>query len=85
MRKLNCCTNHPEKETAYSCLKHGIYLCEDCLECRDPEIYCKHRSACAIHFMTKRKGNLDDGDAVKSPDDCDDQTSCNLVRKAQAR
>jgi hypothetical protein len=28
--------------------------------CRDPEIYCKFRSSCSIHFITKRKKGLDD-------------------------
>jgi len=35
-------------------------MCEKCLRCRDPEIYCKHRHACAIHFLTRRKGSLED-------------------------
>ena len=30
------------------------------MHCRDPEIYCKFRSSCPIHFLTKRKKNLDD-------------------------
>jgi len=45
------CINHPEKETDYLCMKHHIFLCEDCLECRDPETYCKFRTACPIYFM----------------------------------
>jgi len=49
------CVNHPDRETSYMCMKHGIYLCEDCLKCRDPEIYCKFRSSCPIWFMEKRK------------------------------
>ncbi len=49
------CINHPDRETPYICMKHQIYLCEACLECRDPKIYCKHRSACPIWFMSKRK------------------------------
>jgi tRNA-Thr(GGU) m(6)t(6)A37 methyltransferase TsaA len=32
------------------------------MECRDPDIYCKFRSSCPIHFITKRKGNLDEKD-----------------------
>jgi hypothetical protein len=40
-------------------MKHNIYMCQECLDCRDPEIYCKFRSSCPIHFLTKRKGNLD--------------------------
>ena len=37
-------------------MKHGVYLCEDCLRCRDPELYCKFRAACLIHFMDKKGG-----------------------------
>jgi len=49
------CVNHPDRETSYMCSKHGIYLCEECLECRDPDIYCKFRSACPIWYEHKRK------------------------------
>ena len=56
---MGTCINHPDRETPYICLKHQIYLCEACLECRDPKIYCKHRSACPIWFMSKRKENWD--------------------------
>ena len=59
---MRSCTNHPDRETAYVCLKHDVYMCEACLECRDPDIYCKYRSSCAIHFLTKRKGDLDGDD-----------------------
>jgi len=48
------CVNHPERETSYICMKHNIYLCEECLECRDPEIYCKFRSSCPIYFISKK-------------------------------
>ena len=53
------CINHPERETPYICMKHGLYLCEECLQCRDPDIYCKFRPSCPIWFMTKRKAGLD--------------------------
>jgi len=56
---LGNCLNHLDKETSYACMKHNIYMCEKCLACRDPEIYCKFRTSCSIHFLTKRKGNLD--------------------------
>jgi len=56
---LGHCVIHPERETSYVCMKHNIYMCENCLVCRDPEIYCKFRTSCPIHFLTKRKGNLD--------------------------
>ena len=49
------CVNHPGTETSYMCSKHGTYQCEKCLECRDPDIYCKFRSACPIWYEHKRK------------------------------
>jgi len=61
---LGYCVNHPEKETSYACMKHNLYMCEDCLVCRDPEIYCKYRSSCPIHFLTKRKGSLDEDEMI---------------------
>lgn len=48
------CINHPERETNYICMKHNIFLCEECLECRDPYIYCKFRPSCPIYFITKK-------------------------------
>ncbi|MCF8107114.1 MAG: hypothetical protein K9K64_16680 [Desulfohalobiaceae bacterium] len=50
---MPCCVKHPERETSYVCQKHEIALCEECLECRDPNIYCKYRSACPIWFIYK--------------------------------
>ena len=60
MRKLkvNHCVNHPDRETSYECLKHKIFMCQDCIDCRDPEIYCKFRESCTIWFLTKK--NFDD-------------------------
>ena len=52
---MGTCTNHPGRETSFMCSKHGIYLCEECLECRDPEIYCKFRTACPIWFEHKER------------------------------
>jgi ferredoxin len=48
------CIHHPDHETGYICLKHNIYLCEDCLKCRDPDIYCKFRPSCPIYFISKK-------------------------------
>jgi hypothetical protein len=63
------CAAHPERETRFQCFKHELYLCEDCLKCRDPDIYCKHRPACPIHFIDKRRrrpaaAGLDGGDTL---------------------
>ena len=41
------------------CMKHSVYLCDECLKCRDPNIYCKYRSSCPIWFMQKRKEGWD--------------------------
>ena len=56
---MSQCACHPDIETRFLCMKHNRYLCEECLKCQDPELYCKFRSSCPIHFLTKRKGNLD--------------------------
>jgi hypothetical protein len=61
------CIHHPDRETSYICMKHQIYLCEDCLECRDPKIYCKHRSACPIWFNGKHKEGWEAEDRKAAP------------------
>lgn len=48
------CVNHTETETAYKCMKHNIYQCDLCLTCRDPDLYCKYRTSCPIHFLSKK-------------------------------
>ncbi|MFH1566719.1 MAG: hypothetical protein ABIL09_01880 [Gemmatimonadota bacterium] len=48
-----CCANHPDRPTSYVCQKHGVSLCEECLCCRDPQLYCRHRTACPIHYLEK--------------------------------
>ena len=53
------CVNHQDRETQYLCMKHQVYLCEECLKCRDPKIYCKYRSSCPIWFMSKNKEGWD--------------------------
>ena len=55
---MDRCVNHPDRETRYECSKHQIYMCADCLDCRDPDIYCKFRESCTIWFLTKK--NFDD-------------------------
>jgi hypothetical protein len=52
---MGTCSRHPDRETPYQCIKHQIFMCEACMTCRDPDIYCKHRSACAIHFIEKER------------------------------
>lgn len=59
------CIHHPDRETNFMCQKYGIYMCEECLQCRDPELYCKYREACTIWFMTKKK-SLDEPQPKKA-------------------
>ena len=66
---MGTCVNHPDRETNYACRKHNIYLCEEYLECRDSEIYCKYRSSCVIWFMTKKISGLDDDSRVSTAND----------------
>lgn len=47
------CTNHPEREATFHCAKDDVYLCEECLKCRNPDIYCKFRTNCIIWEMQK--------------------------------
>ncbi len=49
------CVCHPEIDSRFLCMKHNLYLCEECLTCRDPQIYCKHRPSCTIWYTTKHK------------------------------
>ncbi len=49
------CKNHPYNETSHFCQKHGYYLCEECLTCGDPKLYCKNRQACLISYRDKIK------------------------------
>jgi len=48
------CIKHPLRETSYKCSKYDIYLCKECLHCKDPKIYCKFRQSCPIHFITEK-------------------------------
>ncbi|MDO9263434.1 MAG: hypothetical protein Q7U02_05675 [Desulfosalsimonadaceae bacterium] len=56
------CIHHPDRESAYICQKHNYYVCDDCLRCEDPKIYCKFRSRCPIRFI--EKNNQDEADAL---------------------
>lgn len=52
---MTTCVRHPQREATHQCLKYGNYLCDECLRCRDPKLYCKHRPACAIWFIDKQR------------------------------
>lgn len=54
MTAMGKCKKHPNRETPYKCEKYETYLCRDCLACKDPKIYCKHRAACSVYFITEK-------------------------------
>lgn len=56
---MGACINHPDRETRFICSKHQIYLCEDCLQCKDPDIFCKFRTSCPIWFIHKEQARQD--------------------------
>jgi len=62
---MDKCRNHPNKETSYVCTKYTIYMCELCLKCSDPDIYCKFRTSCPIWFVDKRKSGLDEDEPLE--------------------
>ncbi|RJP69364.1 MAG: DUF4445 domain-containing protein [Candidatus Abyssobacteria bacterium SURF_17] len=47
------CTNHPDRDATFRCAKDDVYLCHECLNCRNPDIYCKYRTSCIIWEMQK--------------------------------
>ena len=51
------CVNHPEKAADLVCMKYQVHFCEACALCRDPKLYCKHRTACPIWFIAKDREN----------------------------
>jgi len=56
---MGTCKNHPDRQTNYLCQKHNYFLCEACLACVDPKLYCKFRSSCIIFFTTKKSNSID--------------------------
>jgi len=63
---MGYCINHPDRQTQYLCMKDNIYFCEECLKCRNPEIYCKFRQSCPIWFIVKKGFKSWSGDDDKS-------------------
>ena len=53
---MSCCPEN-SSEARYKCEKHQVYMCEACLECKDPDLYCKFRPSCMIHFLEKERKN----------------------------
>ena len=54
---IETCVNHPGKKADLMCMKYQVHFCEACAHCRDPKLYCKHRTACPIWFIAKDREN----------------------------
>lgn len=52
---MTCCDQYNEDDAHFECQKHQIKMCKACAKCRDPELYCKFRPSCLIHFLDKEK------------------------------
>jgi hypothetical protein len=52
---MSCCPENGEEQGRYKCEKHQTYMCEGCLKCKDPELYCKYRPSCMIHYLEKHR------------------------------
>jgi hypothetical protein len=50
---MSACIRHPHQSGSWYCQKYQVNLCDACRRCRDPELYCRYRSACSIHFLEK--------------------------------
>jgi hypothetical protein len=54
---MKCCSDESTENIRYRCEKHQTEMCAACLKCKDPELYCKFRPSCMIHFLEKEKNN----------------------------
>ncbi len=53
----DCCCHTGADVPTYRCEKYGIEMCDACLRCKDPELYCKFRSACMVQFLEKERSD----------------------------
>ena len=70
------CLCNPEIETSMVCMKDNVYLCEECLSCRNPEIYCKFRTACPIWFSQKHGGGWNETEGADRVTDAGAPAEC---------
>ncbi len=52
---MGFCIRHNEVQTNYLCMKYNEYMCDTCIKCKDPEIYCKFRENCTIAYIDKER------------------------------
>lgn len=44
-----------EGHIRYLCMKYNRHQQGEQLACQDPDLYCKYRSSCLIHYQEKRR------------------------------
>jgi hypothetical protein len=49
------CDDQNCSDIVYTCEKHQVRMCATCAYCRDPELFCKFRPSCMIHFLDKER------------------------------
>ncbi len=53
------CRYHPDRSAVVRCEKYAYGYCRECLEscdaCTDPELYCRHRTACVIWELCRKE------------------------------
>jgi hypothetical protein len=52
---MACCETFQDGMQHYNCEKHHIQMCDTCLKCKDPDLYCKFRPSCMIYFLEKER------------------------------
>ncbi len=50
---MNHCINHPGREGKFTCMKYRKNLCDECMACQDPGLYCRYRSQCVIWELSR--------------------------------
>jgi hypothetical protein len=50
-------------EALYDCQKHRIQIPAAGAQCKDPELYCKFRPSCLIHFLEREQARAQKNEA----------------------
>lgn len=58
------CANHPDRDAIGYCEKNNRYLCEECLECQSPGMYCKFRPKCLVWELSRHGRKDEPGEKV---------------------
>ena len=57
--QMTCCNicdiEDGDTDAMYTCSKHQIHMCALDARCKDPDLYCKFRPSCMIHFLDKER------------------------------